>query len=248
MFCDLRTRKSCLEIRNWQLEIPALRAGLSLIEAVLVIAILAILATVGTISWLGFRGTAELDTAADSIVELATEARGNAISGQDFSLWRIVANNPSSGLSYVTLEQCTDVSCATTVEKRRHTLSSAVEFSKPGDGSSINAIFKQRSGELSDGITKSLEIYSKNNPSQFRIIIIYGTGLVEMRHPVWSISYDTSQTEGRSLVYDPINKNIYAGTAVSNARIYRCDVASRCDSVADWAEAFDPQSGVGGIY
>ena len=154
------------------------KKGLSLIEVILVVAILAILATVGVISWRGFQNTAELNAAADAIVGLATEARGNAISGQDFTQWGIHVENPTVGISFAAL--FTGPTYSAGVEKRRIILPPKLEFNIPSEGTAIDALFRQRSGEVTDGITKTLELYLKATPSQKIIIKIYSSGLIEI--------------------------------------------------------------------
>src|SRR3989344_3057883 len=199
------------------------KSGLSLIEVVLVIAILAILATVGTISWLGFRGTAELDSTADAIVGLATEAGGNAVSGQGFGRWRVVVDNPTAGSSFVKLEQCNDVICTTPVEQRRIVLPSTLEFVEPNDGQTVIFLFKQRIGEISDASTKTFSVCvrGKSDCASCRKIMAYSTGLIETTR----VSFNTTQPPSGTTIFlsgfetGDVNEWASSGNPIGDVRV-----------------------------
>src|SRR3989344_2927690 len=133
------------------------RRGFSLLEVILVVAILAILATVGVISWLGFWNTAEFDSTADAILELAIEARGNSVAGEQFTKWGVSATNPSgTDPSYVVLFSCVNDNCDPALGERREIrrvfLQDPVVFNVPLDGATTDIIFRQRSGDLESGV------------------------------------------------------------------------------------------------
>jgi len=60
----------------------------------------------------------------------------------------------------------------------------------------------------------------------------------------WSVAFDTTENDVYSIVYDPANAVLYAGTYPSGF-IYRCPTSTDCDAAGDWSVAYDsPQSRV----
>jgi len=54
----------------------------------------------------------------------------------------------------------------------------------------------------------------------------------------WTVSYATPTTSIESLVFDPVNNVLYAGSG-SNAIIYRCATSTGCTISANWTTAYD---------
>ena len=161
-------------------------AGVTLLELLLTMGVLAAIAFFA-LALLGFQRTTQLDSTADALLELATEARGNSVSGEQFAKWGISAVNPAGGdPSYAVFFSCVNDNCDPSGERREIKsvfLPNSVVFDAPQDEETIDALFRQRSGELepAGGLSDFiLVLYLAKDPSQARTIQFWATGLVEI--------------------------------------------------------------------
>jgi len=157
--------------------------GFTLLELLLVVGVLVAIGFL-VFSFVGFNQTSKLDTTTDGILELATEARGNSVAGEQFMKWGVSATNPSgTDPSYAVLFSCINDNCDPALGERKEIrsvfLQDPVVFNVPLDGATTDIIFRQRSGDLESGVYRRFVLSLASDPEQIRTIEFFATGLIE---------------------------------------------------------------------
>ena len=155
--------------------------GFSLLEIILVLGVLSTIALYASVALVGFLRTAQLETAADSVVELATQARGSAIEGEQFAKWGIFVGNPAGQRPYLFLFACLTDACAGPNERKeiqRYIFPPLVSMIIPAESDII--VFNQRSGTVASEDTHYIVIQAGE---ETRIIEISGEGNIQTFPP-----------------------------------------------------------------
>lgn len=150
-------------------------SGFSLLEILLVIAILSIVATAISPFLFGGKTSIEVEEEAKKIAGVLKIGQNKAMTMENGSAWGVHFDNVTSSLPLYYLFEGN--SYATGTSTNQYYLSSGIIFQAPIAGTSTDAIFNKRTGNLSSNTSTTITIKSLS-PAIINSIIIMPNGRI----------------------------------------------------------------------